>query len=277
MSLFYASLNSGSNGNCYYVGTSNDGVLVDAGIPLKEIEKRADLLGIDLHTIKALIITHEHTDHIRGAYKLAKKYALPVYSGTGTINRSYFRLNELQFYPIAHGVPVNIGALQIFPFSKQHDAADPYSVVVNFQNRNIGIITDVGAVCENLKVYFGKCHVAFLESNYDTDMLQSGKYPPYLKARIRGGMGHLSNAQALELVQNHGHHELKHVLPAHISKENNRTELVSQVFRELEKNIRIDLALRDGASQLFEINETLEVRPYSTKPENVQLQMFQNL
>lgn len=276
MSLFYASLNSGSNGNCYYVGNAHEGILVDAGIPLREIEKRSRLLGIDLHAVKALFITHEHSDHIRGAYKLAKKYALPVYASAGTFHRSYFKLDELQHFLLEHENSISIGDLEILPFSKKHDAADPLSIVVNYQNLKAGIITDVGALCENLTKHFQTCHIAILESNYDEKMLLEGKYPYYLKQRIRSGVGHLSNTEALQLVEDYRNPDLKHVVLGHISKENNRPEIVEAVFSGLTKKIRIDLASRYEATALFEINSKLEVQTKLISSASIQMQLFAN-
>jgi len=251
MSLYFTSINSGSNGNCYYIGNETEAVLVDIGLSCKEIEKRMDRLGLSLHKVKAIFISHEHTDHIKGLAVLAKKYSLPIFITQNTLINSRLNLNPEQIRSFTTENPICIGNLKIFAFSKLHDAADPYSFVVECNEIRVGVFTDIGLVCNNLINHFKTCHAAFLEANYDTDMLENGSYPYYLKKRITNGRGHLSNAQALELFLNHKPDYMSHLLLSHLSKDNNDPELVEHLFKSAAGNTVVGVASRNEESPIF--------------------------
>src|ERR1700683_3597480 len=199
MSLFIASLNLGSNGNCYYAGTEQDAVLIDAGISCRETEKRMKRLGLSIKSIRAIFISHEHADHIKGLAVLARKYHLPVYITAQTLRHCGLPDDKYELMSFSAFSPVNIWEMSITAFPKSHDASDPHSFIVSSSCVTVGIFTDIGAVCERLINYFRQCHAVFLESNYDVQMLKLGGYPPHLKKRISGGEGHLSNIEALQL------------------------------------------------------------------------------
>lgn len=254
MSLFISSLNSGSNGNCYYVGTNTEAVLVDAGISCREIEKRMKRLGLKIENIKAVFISHEHSDHIKGLPVLIKKYQLPVYITPLTMRFGRLTFNEQLIKVFNAHEAVNIGELSITAFPKFHDASDPYSFVISFQKICVGVFTDIGAPCQHLKKYFQQCHAAFLEANYDEEMLEKGNYPYHLKKRIRGGNGHLSNKQALEVFLNHRPHFMSHLFLSHLSKHNNRPELVQQLFDKHSGNVKVIVASRDHETEVFHIS-----------------------
>jgi len=252
MALYFTSLNSGSNGNCYYVGTKTDAVLIDVGLSCRETEKRMQKLGLSMKTVKAIFVSHEHGDHIKGVSTLANKYNLPVYITAktakygprliGHISKS-FRANE----------PVAIGDLLINPFLKSHDAADPHSFTISYQGITVGVFTDIGNVCEELTRHFKLCHAVFLEANYDAAMLENGKYPLHLKNRIRGGEGHLSNKEALDLFIAHRSPFLSHLLLSHLSKENNSPELVETLFKQHADGVTITVASRYQSTAVFSI------------------------
>lgn len=254
MSLYIASLNSGSNGNCYYVGNEHEAVLVDAGISCREAERRMASIGLNIRRVKAVFISHEHTDHIRGLSVLAKRYQLPVFISRPTLQKSSVRLPGHQIVDMADGQEIQIGGLHITPFSKYHDAADPFSFTVSGNGVTIGVFTDLGRCCDKLKYHFNQCHAAFLEANYDADMLEHGRYPYFLKQRIRSGHGHLSNAEALQLVLEHKAPFLKHLLLAHLSKDNNCPELAQQLFAVQCKGVEVTVASRYGPSAVLTIN-----------------------
>ena len=173
MSLFISALASGSNGNCYYVGNEREAVLVDAGVSCREIEKRMKRLGLGMAKVKAVFVSHEHSDHIRGLRILAKKYSLPVFITRPTLqNGRLFLDKHLIVSSYTAKEPVIIGELVISAFSKLHDAADPYSFVISCRGVNVGVFTDIGTPCDNLVTHFSTCHAAILESNYDVHMLE---------------------------------------------------------------------------------------------------------
>ena len=253
MSLFISSLNSGSNGNCYYIGNHTEAILIDAGISCTEVEKRLERLGLDIKNIKAVFISHEHTDHISGLRLLAKKYRLPVYITQATQRFSRLTLDKTLARSFTADQPVVIGNLSISAFPKFHDAADPYSFMVSCGQVKVGVFTDIGTPCENLVHHFKQCHAAFLEANYDEVMLEEGRYPEFLKNRIRGGNGHLSNRQALALFTVHRPAFMSHLFLSHLSKNNNCPKLVQQLFNENAGGVKMIVASRDQDTAVYHI------------------------
>jgi phosphoribosyl 1,2-cyclic phosphodiesterase len=253
MSLFITSLNSGSNGNCYYIGNDWDAVLVDAGISCRETEKRMKRLGLSMHQVRAIFVSHEHTDHIRGIPVIARKYRLPVYITAATLHSGGLQLNAQQVISFSAYAPVQVGSLTVTAFPKFHDASEPHSFIVNCGNINIGVFTDIGAPCEHVIRHFQQCHAAFLESNYDEQMLEQGRYPFFLKNRIRGGQGHLSNRQALELFKAHRPAFMSHLLLSHLSQENNSPDLVQALFNEHAEGTEIVVATRFAETAVYQV------------------------
>jgi phosphoribosyl 1,2-cyclic phosphodiesterase len=254
MTLYIASLNSGSNGNCYYIGNGRESVLIDAGIPCRETERRMRNLGLSLSTVRAIFISHEHDDHIRGLEVLSKRYRLPVYISESTRQQLRLSLESQLVRRLDPTEPVTAGDLTVTSFPKTHDASDPCSFVVSSSTVRIGIFTDLGVVCEQLIRHFRQCHAAFLETNYDERLLEEGRYPHFLKNRIRGGFGHLSNSQALDLFIRHRPAFMSHLFPAHLSRDNNRPELVRQLFENEARGTKIVIASRDHETELYAID-----------------------
>lgn len=257
MSLFITSLNSGSNGNCYYIGNEAEAILIDAGISCREIERRLHRLKLNIKNVKAVFVSHEHSDHIKGLPTLIKKYQLPVYITPATMQggRLLFEPHLIKSFN-AHE-PVCVGKLSVTAFPKFHDASDPYSFVVSCNNICVGVFTDIGRPCKQLIKYFKQCHAAFLEANYDEEMLDKGNYPIYLKNRIRGGMGHLSNRQALDLFEEHKSAFMSHLLLSHLSKNNNSPELVHDLFNARAKNVNVIVASRYEETEVYDITGKL--------------------
>jgi phosphoribosyl 1,2-cyclic phosphodiesterase len=269
MPLFIASLNSGSNGNCYYVGNHDEAILVDAGISCREIEQRMGILNLKLESVKGIFISHEHIDHIRGVSVLSKKLKIPVYISEKTLRHSGIRIAHELLNHFDSDESIELGQLNIIPFTKMHDANDPFSFIIEGEGIRIGVITDVGSACKRVVHYFRQCHACFLESNYDEVMLEEGGYPLRLKKRISGGQGHLSNLQALDLFLNHRSSFLSHLILSHLSKNNNHPEIVMDLFSKNSGSTTIVIASRDTTSDVFEIRSELEhknvVRKYSEK------------
>ena len=249
--MFTASLNSGSNGNCYYIGNKEEAVLIDAGISCREIEKRMARMGLRIQSLKAVFISHEHSDHIRGVEVLSRKHRIPVYITELTRRSGGLTLSpELGNSFKAHE-PIQVGGLEIIPFPKEHDASDPYSFIVKNGKVTIGIMTDIGMPCEHVKSYFRQCHAVYLESNYDVEMLERGPYPIYLKKRVSSDKGHLSNLQARELFLAHRSEFLSHVFLSHLSAENNDPQKAVSFFNGIAGKTRIIVASRYKESALF--------------------------
>ncbi|HEX9511292.1 MAG TPA: MBL fold metallo-hydrolase [Puia sp.] len=270
MSLFITSLNSGSNGNCYYIGNDREAILVDAGISCRETEKRMKRLGLSIESVKAIFVSHEHTDHIKGVPVIAKKYQLPVYITTNTLRNGGLELDAPLVVPFQAYTPVTIGELNITAFPKFHDAIDPHSFVIESKGIKIGVFTDIGAPCEHLIHHFKQCHAAFLEANYDEEMLENGSYPYHLKNRIRGGQGHLSNRQALELFNTCRPSFLSHLLLSHLSHNNNCPDLTRALFAPHAGETKIVIASRHEETPVYFIESSESLGPVALLPEAVQ-------
>lgn len=273
MALHIASLNSGSNGNCYYVGNGTEAVLIDAGISCKETEKRMRNLNLRMESVKAIFITHEHIDHVKGVEILAGRYDIPVYITPATLRHSGTRPPAQLIRELKTSDNVHVGNLIVTPVPKNHDAVDPHSFVVASGGIRIGIFTDIGAWCSNVATEFSRCHAAFLEANYDDQMLENGRYPYHLKNRIKGDKGHLSNAQALDLFLQHRSPALTHLLLAHLSKDNNHPELARNTFLPHAGRVAIHVASRFVETPVYVIDGNFST-PATAAPRPVQATLF---
>lgn len=254
MALFISSLNTGSNGNCFYIGNNDEAILVDVGLTCKETETRMQRLSLSMHKVKAIFISHEHSDHIRGLPVLAKKYQIPVYITSPTLLKGRQLLQENLIHSFMAYTPIELGNLSITAFPKRHDAAEPHSFIVTCNGITVGVFTDIGAHCDHVIANFKKCNAIFLEANYDEEMLEKGRYPYFLKNRIRGGNGHLSNKQALDLFVSHKPDFMSHVFLSHLSKDNNCPDLVHQLFSEHANGTEIIIASRLQETEVYYIS-----------------------
>lgn len=253
MALQFASIASGSNGNCYYIGNEREAVFIDAGITCRETERRMIRAGLTIEKVRAIFISHEHSDHTRGAEVLSRRYHLPIYITPTTLRHSSLNLNTWLTIDFSAGVPVQIGDLTIMPFGKNHDGRDPHSFTVSGEGVTVGVFTDIGEPCEQVTRHFSECDAAFLEANYDEQMLLTGHYPWFLKNRIRSDHGHLSNDQSLNLFLTHGKPGLSHLILSHLSHENNHPEKVWEKFLPHALGRTIHVASRFEESPVFTI------------------------
>ncbi len=265
MSLSIASLNSGSNGNCYYVGNENEAVLIDAGISCRETERRLKRLELSIKKVKGIFITHEHADHIYGVSRLSRKHQIPVYVTKDTALRGRLNIKTHLSVAFRSYEPVIIGDLTITGFPKFHDAIDPHSFMVSGSGVNIGVFTDIGSCCKHVVKHFEQCHAAFLESNYDEVMLETGSYPLALKNRIRDGRGHISNMQALQLFLEHKPTFMSHLLLSHLSENNNSPQIVEELFKRIAGTTEIIIASRDNESPVYKIGGGTNSRVFLRK------------
>jgi phosphoribosyl 1,2-cyclic phosphodiesterase len=247
-------LASGSNGNCYYIGNHEDAVLVDAGLSYKQLINRMESKSLDPKKIRAVFITHEHGDHIRGVRVLGKKLDIPVYMSKGTFLSAFRTWKPISYLPVENNIPVTIGHFAVFPVLKNHDAAEPVSYRIEVEGKSVGVFTDIGSPCDNVRHHLSQCHALFLETNYDVKMLKDGPYPYYLKVRIDSAVGHLSNIQAFELLKEHAHPDLRCVFLSHLSAENNRPELAFEEFRPFLEKIDVILTDRFAAAEIYTLN-----------------------
>ncbi|MBO5351796.1 MAG: MBL fold metallo-hydrolase [Lachnospiraceae bacterium] len=239
------SIASGSSGNCIYVGHASTHLLIDAGISGKRIEQGLAENGVDPKNLSGILVTHEHSDHIQGIGVLARKYGIPLYGTVETFcamkkgKTSIGKVDDALFQQVYPGKGLNIGEITVTPFAVSHDAANPVAYVFEAEGQKIGMATDLGVYTEQTVEYLKDSDMLYLESNHDVNMLMVGGYPYYLKQRILGEHGHLSNDTAAELLCRLYHDGLQQVLLAHLSKENNYPELAYET-------VKAELLLRVG-------------------------------
>lgn len=230
------SIASGSSGNCIYIGSDETHLLVDAGISNKRIEQGLNEIGVKGSELDGILITHEHSDHIKGLGVLARKYGLPVYSTRETLEeigkvKSLGDYPKELFCPIRQDVDFTIGDLEIKPFRIDHDAANPVAYRVQNGHSSVAVATDMGHYSQYTIDHLQGLDAILLEANHDVKMLEAGPYPYYLKRRILGDYGHLSNENAGRLLSCILHENLKHIFLGHLSKENNYEELAYETVR----------------------------------------------
>ncbi|MBQ3600124.1 MAG: MBL fold metallo-hydrolase [Lachnospiraceae bacterium] len=236
------SISSGSEGNCIFVSGKEGKILVDAGISGKKIEHGLESIHVSPSSIDGIFVTHEHTDHISGVGVMARRYHIPIYATVETMHamlhgKKIGKVPEELIHLIKPDNCVQIKDLQINPFSISHDAANPVAYTFQSEGHKIGIATDLGDYDDYIIHNLKETELLFIEANHDVNMLQVGPYPYLLKQRILGKKGHLSNARSGKLLCELLHKKLKHVILAHLSKENNFPDLAYQTVRcALEEN-----------------------------------------
>jgi phosphoribosyl 1,2-cyclic phosphodiesterase len=223
--LRFSVIASGSGGNACYVETGKTRFLVDVGLSCREMERRLAAVGVSPHGLDGIVLTHEHLDHIRGVGPMARRYGLPVYLNAGTLRNGQKvlgRLPEVRLMETGESIVIN--DLVIETFTKCHDAGDPMGVILGSDGVRVGLATDLGRSTRLVEERLKGCQALILEFNHDPDMLDQGPYPLYLKRRIKGPDGHLSNREGGELLRTLAHVGLKMVVLAHLSGTNNLPE-----------------------------------------------------
>lgn len=219
-----ASLGSGSSGNATLVEAGRTRVLVDCGFSVREVERRLGRLGLEAGDLDAILVTHEHGDHIRGVGPLARRYRLSVRMTPGTArDHGQGELPYLETFS-CHA-PLTIGDLRVEPYPVPHDAREPAQFVFTDGDRRLGLLTDAGHGTPHIRSMLGGVHALLLECNHDPEMLRQGSYPPPLKARVGGNHGHLANGQAADILAGLDRSRLNTLAAMHLSDRNNRPEL----------------------------------------------------
>lgn len=265
MSIEFCSLASGSSGNAQFIGCGDTNLLLDAGLSGKYIQSALVNVDIDIRKIRGILITHEHSDHIKGVGILHRKYGMEIYTTKKTweaMETKLGKINEEKVVFFEPNVAFQIGSIMVEPFSISHDAVDPVAFSFKSHNSKLSMATDLGIWDESILNEIKDSDLLILESNHDIDMLKMGSYPYYLKRRILSEVGHLSNESAGELITRvvkDG--RVKNILLAHLSKENNHPELAYETVKEIvEKDgirvgvdINIDLTYRDRVGKIYKI------------------------
>lgn len=223
----FASLGSGSKGNATLLETESSCILIDCGFTVKETERRMARLDRSPSDLAAILVTHEHSDHIKGVMPLARKYRLPVYSSFGTAEYKELR-SQGYWQPLVLDQSQQIAGLAVTPVVVPHDAREPCQFVFSHRRRRFGLLTDLGSITPHIRDRYRDCDALLLECNHDVPMLQVGPYPPSLKRRVGGDWGHLNNQQSASLLSSCELGRLQHLVMAHLSEHNNTPELARE-------------------------------------------------
>jgi len=226
-------LSSGSDGNAAFVRSGSTTILVDAGLSLKELSRRLSLIDEEPRSLDAVVITHEHIDHVRGIGPLSRRHRVPIFTNDATARASTLRAqcsDTLERFTT--GTPFEVGNLLLRPFPVPHDAAETVGFNVSDGRVNVGVATDLGSVTLEVREGLSNCDALVLEFNHDESMLMDGPYPPFLKERVSGPHGHLSNDDAGALIEDVFHEGLQYLVLAHISRINNKPSLSVKTARK---------------------------------------------
>ncbi|MTI70321.1 MAG: MBL fold metallo-hydrolase [Firmicutes bacterium] len=264
MSLKFCSLASGSSGNCQYIETEKVKILIDAGLSGKKIQNGLDKIGVDPKSIDCILVTHEHKDHTKGVGILSRRFNLPIYANNNTWNgmlKDLGKLKDENIREFKSDIDFEISDIGIHPFKTFHDSNESVGFNFHYRNKKISILTDTGCVNDNIKNKIKNSDLLMIEANHDIDMLKVGKYPWFLKKRVLSDNGHLSNEAAGELITEVFSGRNETFVLGHLSKENNFPELAHQTVVNIitekginiEKELKIDLALRDSPTKVYNI------------------------
>ncbi|MEW8021409.1 MAG: MBL fold metallo-hydrolase [gamma proteobacterium symbiont of Phacoides pectinatus] len=252
----FSSLGSGSGGgNATLIESPGARLLLDCGFAAREVERRLEGLGVAADSLDAILVTHEHQDHIRGVGALARRHRLPVWMTHGTHRKN--RCGDLARLHLfhSHQPAFSIGDLAIQSFAVPHDASEPVQFTFSSGGRKLGVLTDLGMPTPHILERLDGCDALVLECNHDPRMLAGGPYPPSLRRRVGGGYGHLSNQQAAQILLRLDHARLRHLLAGHLSERNNRPELARAALLERVPEIepRLSLTCQRQTSGWFDL------------------------
>lgn len=265
--LRFISFGSGSSGNCYYLYTETDSILIDVGVGLRSLKKHFHNYGMQFEDIHHILITHDHADHVKSVGSLSNDFHLPVYTTRKVhmgIERNYCVRKKIvpqNVHVIEKGVPFTLGEFKVTPFGVPHDSTDNVGYFVEQGGVCFCLLTDVGHITEEMHEFIGRANYLVIEANHSVEMLLQGNYPQYLKDRILGPNGHLSNDACGKALAEHATSNLRHVWLCHLSEENNHPELarktVEQVFRSygivVGKDFGLEVLKRKTPSEIYKL------------------------
>lgn len=237
----FFSLGSGSSGNCYYLGTDNYGILLDAGIGIRTIKKSLREYGIAMERIAAVLITHDHADHVKTVGCFSNKMNIPIYATSTVIEgiqrNKYLNADIVESKRIIEKeVPFELNDFRVTAFEVPHDSLENVGYRIEFDNQTFVLLTDVGRITDTIRTYASRANHLIMEANYDESMLQNGKYPYYLKQRIASGMGHISNRLSAEFISSIYHDGMENIWLCHLSQDNNHPEIAFKAVEQALNN-----------------------------------------
>ncbi len=250
----FASLGSGSKGNCTIVECNTTNILIDCGFSLKSTTTRLEQLNKSPEDLTAILVSHEHSDHWKGVEDLSSKFNVPVYLSAGTYKAKNMESNRTGFHIINNHNDFVIGDFTITPVPVPHDAREPIQYVFKSGSTQFGIITDLGHYTTHIVECYSNCNGILIECNYDEDMLNNGPYPKFLKQRVSGLFGHLSNSQAADLLSRLDCSGLQQLVIGHVSKENNCGDIIRErIGKSIPVNLPVHIATQTKVSEWFSL------------------------
>ena len=267
--LRFISFGSGSSGNCYYLFTETDSIIIDVGVGIRSLKKHFRNYGLRFEDVHHILVTHDHADHVKSVGSLSTDYHLPVYATHKVhvgIERNYCVRKKIApnlVHVIEKNVPFQLGEFRVTPFGVPHDSSDNVGYFIECESVNFCLITDVGHITDEMHDFIGRANYLVLEANYSVEMLQQGPYPQYLKERILSPNGHLSNDECGRTLADYATPSLRHVWLCHLSEENNHPELarktVEQILRSkgivVGKDFGLEVLKRKTPSEIFKLDK----------------------
>jgi phosphoribosyl 1,2-cyclic phosphodiesterase len=270
--LRFISFGSGSSGNCYYLYTETDSLIIDAGVGIRTLKKYFRDYGLSIYKVHRILITHDHADHIKCVGSMSHDFQLPVFATPIVhqgIDRNYCVArkvsSELRQY-LEPGVTVQLGEFSVTPFTVPHDSSDNVGYLIEAQDTTFCLITDAGRVTDEMAGYINRAHYLVIEANHDREMLQQGPYPQYLKDRIVSGTGHLSNEACGQAIATNMSEQLKQVWLCHLSEENNHPELARKTVESVLRSygiisgcdIKLEVLKRTMPTGIFDLGASVK-------------------
>jgi len=266
--LKFISFGSGSSGNCYLLATPTDTLLIDIGVGLRGLKKACRDYGVSLSSVKHVLITHDHADHIKSVGAFSNDYQVPIYATREVhdgINRNYCVVKKVaaeQVGLLEKGKTLQLGDFTVTPFAVPHDSADNVGYFIEAEGTNFCLMTDAGRVTDEMKQYISQARHLVIEANHDIEMVQNGPYPPFLKERILSGTGHLNNHDCGVAIAENMSEQLKNVWLCHLSEENNHPELARKTVESILRSygivagadIRLEVLKRTTPTGPFELD-----------------------
>ncbi len=258
---------SGSSGNCYYLMADGYGIVIDLGISVRNLRKHFRDYGLSLSQVKALLVTHDHTDHVKAVGAFSQEFHIPVYTSEEIhkgMERNYFMQKKVapeMKHLLTNETPIQMGPFEVVPFAVPHDSAGNNGYFIRYADVRFCLITDAGSITEQMLNYIRQANYLVIEANYDEAMLATGPYPEFLKRRITSGKGHTGNADTAKVLAEHLHPEAKRVWLCHLSEENNHPELARKTVEcalraaayPLGSTLQLDVLKRKVPSLLHEL------------------------
>ena len=254
----FTSLGSGSGGNCTVIRAADTTLLVDCGFSRKELKNRLRNRQIDIDQIDAILVTHEHGDHLKGVPVVARMHQIPVYASSGTIDEMRHRVAKFEsiedlIHEIESDQTYRIKDIDVCPIDVPHDVREPTQFVCRYNGVGIGVLTDCGSYTEQMVVHYSRCNGLLLETNHDSQMLATGPYPEQLKRRVGGDLGHLNNRQSREFAQCVHHTNLQQLVLGHISQHNNERSLIEREFDDFPSGTSVTYATQTGGTDWLSV------------------------